>query len=838
MNRLERDYMVSTIGLGAGISSLFGLVFCWLLGLSDVRLIISGTVAYLVGGGIVTVFAVRRNLRNFIRPIGIMTGFLESISQGVLNQSLAEHDFKMLEQVKEALVHMGSQINLLMTNVIDCSSGIEQLGASTEVLEENSRSAEEQIRETISMASSLSEDNQKQKEIIRNITLQMVQIKEILARAEGESRQLFNLLQVTEAGTNTSNDTLDELEKVVRELYYESQTMLKALGLIEETVRFTNLLGLNASIEASRVGQPGFMTVAVEIRKLADQSLVSAEQIRGLITGMQENIAAVETELKKTKQFLLNEDIEQNYEVINTTIKALTSISTRIQTIIGYIRTANEQVRSIENSLDEVNRHADRTLTSMNRIVRSTEQQLSLVSTIQNLSFGHLVSSIKTTMAMYILGEKTEYRVADWKGQDLMEIAKTYRHKTFIFAAVMAAVVFGPLTALAAGQRTLGGIFMGVLWGGMAGGVIAWVLATMNVKRIIEPAVVLIDHAQAIAAGDLNREVSGSLGSLRQLGSRFNDMVTQISQTVNEISDIAESVKNTARRTIDTTIRTMETWEDIAGQAHELTANARAQTLGLEMVGKGVSGIAEAIQGVAGEADKVFHEMKITVNITQEGLGNAVLQRSKTQETSLSVKRVSEVVARLQEDSDRINEVVRVIADIASQTSLLAFNAAIESSKAGLSGRAFGVLAEETRILSQEAANATQEIGGTVPRIQEIIGRAVSGMQQVEVDLENQIRIIGESEEILEGIGKQAQLIRDRSLQIMETVNSLMDLREMVIQDSRRVAGFSDTNVASAEEIFAIIEDQTHTFQFIKEIAEQFLSSSEQLSKEIMSVSA
>jgi len=258
LNRLERDYVVSTIGLGAAISSLFGLAFCWLLGLSDIRLIVSGSAAYLVGGGLITVFAVRRNLRNCIRPIGVMTDFLESISQGVLNRSLAEHDFNMLEQVKETLVHMGGQINLLMTNIMDCAAGIEQLGASTAVLEENSKSAEEQIRETMSMGVSLTEENQKQKEIIRNIILQMAEIQEILARTEAESRQLFDLLQVTEAGSYTGNDTLDEVEKVVRELQHESQTMLKALGLIEETVRFTNLLGLNASIEASRVGKLGF----------------------------------------------------------------------------------------------------------------------------------------------------------------------------------------------------------------------------------------------------------------------------------------------------------------------------------------------------------------------------------------------------------------------------------------------------------------------------------------------------------------------------------------------------------------------------------------------------
>ena len=142
---------------------------------------------------------------------------------------------------------------------------------------------------------------------------------------------------------------------------------------------------------------------------------MSAEQIKGLITGMHENIAAVEADLKKTRQYLLNRDIQQNYEVINATWQALTSISSRIQMIIDYTRTAGEQADSIANSLHEVERHADRTLTGMNRIVKSLEQQLSLVRTIQSLSFGHLVSGIKNTMAGMFWGKRN--RGCEWKAR-------------------------------------------------------------------------------------------------------------------------------------------------------------------------------------------------------------------------------------------------------------------------------------------------------------------------------------------------------------------------------------------------------------------------------------
>ena len=72
----------------------------------------------------------------------------------------------------------------------------------------------------------------------------------------------------------------------------------------------------------------------------------------------------------------------------------------------------------------------------------------------------------------------------------------------------------------------------------------------------------------------------------------------------------------------------------------------------------------------------------------------------------------------------------------------------------------------------------------------------------------------------------------------MKTVRSLVELQESVVMDSRKVAAFSEENVAGAEEIFTVIEDQTQTYHMIKEIAEQFLSNSERLSSQIMSVRA
>ena len=153
-----------------------------------------------------------------------------------------------------------------------------------------------------------------------------------------------------------------------------------------------------------------------------------------------------------------------------------------------------------------------------------------------------------------------------------------------------------------------------------------------------------------------------------------------------------------------------------------------------------------------------------TEDAAQQG-GRVVKDAIHTMERVVSgLTDASQHISDLNEQSDRIGNIVETITSIADQTNLLALNAAIEAARAGEQGRGFAVVADEVRQLAARTSASTAEIDEVVKRNQQLAGQATTAMEEV-------VKQSQQGSDLINQTGDSIHQINDSARQLMQALN-------------------------------------------------------------------
>jgi methyl-accepting chemotaxis protein len=162
--------------------------------------------------------------------------------------------------------------------------------------------------------------------------------------------------------------------------------------------------------------------------------------------------------------------------------------------------------------------------------------------------------------------------------------------------------------------------------------------------------------------------------------------------------------------------------------------------------------------------------------------GAAVVTETIAAINSLSgnVENASEVIQRLEAESENIGSVLDVIRGIAEQTNLLALNAAIEAARAGEQGRGFAVVADEVRTLASRTQQSTSEIQEMIERLQQGSKNAVAVMEEGRRQTQAGVEQAARAGQTLQDITAAITSIRDLNTQIASAAEQQASVAEEI----------------------------------------------------------
>jgi methyl-accepting chemotaxis protein len=323
---------------------------------------------------------------------------LEKIQQTIFSFRTSQ---LALRSLVSQLQDSANQVNSAAINLVSTSS---QFGATTEQIsstmdeiaqasEQSARGASEVARGSTAQAASMSEGFELVKELATSVSAvaqDSTTAKTAALEANEAAQKGANSVKETVSGMHGIQRTISTSSAAIQALGASSKQIGTIVRTIEEIADQTNLLALNAAIEAARAGEAGrgFAVVADEVRKLAERSRGATEEIGALIDTVQaqtaEAVSAMEGGVKEVSS---NTEIaERAGSTLTLILSSVASVTERVQNICAATQQMTSAADNVTRSMSDVAAIVEESSAAAEEMSASADQVSASVSTVASTS--------------------------------------------------------------------------------------------------------------------------------------------------------------------------------------------------------------------------------------------------------------------------------------------------------------------------------------------------------------------------------------------------------------------------------------------------------------------
>lgn len=303
---------------------------------------------------------------------------------------------------------------------------------------------------------------------------------------------------------------------------------------------------------------------------------------------------------------------------------------------------------------------------------------------------------------------------------------------------------------------------------------------------------------------------------------RRNNSKDEIAKMANAFDEMLKTIRESLFQVKNSTSEIVMGTEEISNITSLTVSDIIQQKEEINSVGQTIRKMSASSQNVA---DSTHKSQSFTNNVEGEvadGANKAFSAQQKINNLYLQIEQVSAIAEKLEIETQRIAESVKVVDDITMKTRLLSFNASVEAGRAGQAGLGFSVVANEIGELAQQTKESNLEIGECTDQLKKLMHEAVIVIRETKTLATEGRNEVNTSYEAFKNVAVEMSKLKDVMINIAGSTKEQSEATREVEDNIQSIMNLSNKTTVAAHRIGEVSSDFSRLANELDKLINQF----------------